>query len=164
MRSTLPHPVLSSVLLVALLVLSACARNISPDVYKASHVGEASNTYAGVIVNARQVLVEEEEYLEKNGLGVAGGGVLGGVLGNQIGGGSGRTIATVGGALAGATAGAYAEKELKKQSAIEYVVKLDNGQLMTIVQGISPVYNTGQRVYVMKSYQGRSRIVSSANY
>ena len=147
--------------LVATLLLSACARQISADVYKASHVGETSSTYEGVIVSARPVLVEDKEYLEQNTLGGAAGGVTGGVLGSQLGKGTGKSLATAVGAIGGAVGGAYAEKYLKSQEAIEYVVKLDNGQLKTIVQGPTPPLQIGQRVYVMVSYEGRSRIVSA---
>lgn len=145
--------------LALMVLLSACARQISPGVYKASHVGETSTTYMGTIVSMRQVVVEDKEYLEQNGLGTVGGGALGGFLGSAFGKGRGRTLATVGGAVAGATAGAVAEKELKTQMALEYVVRLDSGTLKTIVQGPDPVMQPGQRVYLMQSYQGRSRIV-----
>lgn len=142
---------------VSATLVTGCARQISPDVYKAGHVGETSNTYAGRIVSARQVLVEDQEYLEDNKMGLLGGGILGGVLGNQMGKGLGNTLATGAGLAAGAAAGAMVEKEAKKQYGMEYVVQLDNGSMVTIVQG-APAFAVGTRVYVMKSHNGRSRI------
>ncbi|MGB0935637.1 MAG: glycine zipper 2TM domain-containing protein [Alphaproteobacteria bacterium] len=148
-----------SVVAVSLLALSGCARNISPNTYKASHVGEASFTYQGVVASARQVVVENSEELEQNSTGILGGGLAGGLAGNQFGGGSGNVAATVGGAVLGGIAGAFAEKALKSQDAMEYVVRLNNGSMMTVVQGMDLQLAMGQRVLVMVSHDGRSRVV-----
>ena len=147
-------------LFVCIALLSSCAREISSDVYSANHVGEASTTYSGVIIHSRQVSVQDSERLQDNGLGIVGGGVAGAVAGNQFGKGAGNTAATIGGALLGATAGAFAEKALKTQSGIEYIVQLDNGQSMTVVQGPNPSFSVGQNVFVVVGNKGRSRIVS----
>ena len=147
-------------LLACIALFSSCAREISSDVYSAHHVGEASTTYSGVVIHVRQVSVQENERLQDNGLGIIGGGVAGAVAGNQFGKGGGNTAATIGGALVGATAGAFAEKALKTQTGIEYVVQLDNGQSMTVVQGPSPAFSSGQNVYVIIGERGRSRIIA----
>lgn len=138
------------------LLLTSCAREISSDVYASSQVGEVSTTYAGVVKSVRQVLVQHGEQLEDNGLGLAGGGVVGGAVGNTVG--RGRFLPTAVGAIAGAVAGTLAEKKLKEQSALEYVVQLDNGNLITVVQGQDQVFAVGQPVYVLVSSFGRSRI------
>lgn len=145
---------------LAVVVLSGCARNINSDTYKASHVGEASFTYQGVVASARKVQVEEGEYLGENTTGMAIGGVAGGLAGNQFGGGSGNVAATVGGALIGGLAGTLAEKALKSQEAMEYAVRLNNGTMMTVVQGMDNPLSPGQRVLVMTSQDGRSRVVA----
>jgi outer membrane lipoprotein SlyB len=139
---------------------TSCAREISSDVYAADHVGEASTTYAGTIIHSRQVNVQDQERLQDNTLGIVGGGVGGALAGSQIGKGSGNTLATIGGAVVGATAGAFAEKALKSQNGMEYVVQLENGQAMTVVQGPSPAFSVGQTVYVIVGQQGRSRIIA----
>lgn len=144
----------------ALSLFASCAREISGDVYAADHVGEASQTFSGVIVHARTISVQENERLQENGLGIIGGGAAGAYAGSQFGKGRGNTLATVGGALAGATAGAFAEKALKTQSGIEYIVQLDNGQTMTVVQGPTPAFSAGQNVFVVVGQKGRSRVVS----
>lgn len=138
--------------------LSGCARNISSDTYSASHVGEASQTYQGVIVAKRQVNVEEGERLQDNTAGLVGGGVGGGLLGSLLGGGKGRVLGAVGGAAAGALAGAYAQKALSQQTAWEYTVKLDNGSLRTVVQGQDTSLSIGQKVLLQVSHGGRSRV------
>ena len=140
------------------MVAVGCAREISPNVYSASSVGEASSTFSGVVISARQVTIEDKEYLEENGLGIVGGGVGGAIAGSQFGKGSGKSLATVGGAVAGAVAGAYAEKALKSQNAMEYVVALENGESKTVVQGMDPQLAVGQKVWLMVSHHGRSRV------
>lgn len=148
------------VLLASVALFPSCARQISSDVYSANHVGEASTTYSGVIVHARQITVEDSERLQDNGLGIIGGGVAGAYAGSKVGKGEGNALATVGGALIGATAGAFAEKALKTQGGVEYVVQLDNGQSMTVVQGPNPAFSAGQNVYVIVGQKGRSRLVA----
>lgn len=135
---------------------TSCAREISSDVYSASQVGEVSTTYAGFIKNVREVTVANGEQLEDNGLGIAGGGVAGGVIGNAVG--RGNFLPTAVGAVAGAVAGSFAEKKLKQQTAFEYIVELQNGNLLTVVQGKNQVFSIGQPVYVLVSQGGRSRI------
>jgi outer membrane lipoprotein SlyB len=146
---------------VVLLVLSAmclvsCARQISSDVYASGQVGEVSTTYPGVIQSVREVTVQQGDQLEDNGLGIVGGGVAGGVIGSAVG--KGNFAPTAIGAVAGAVSGAFIEKKLKTQSALEYVVQLDNGGLLTVVQGKDQVFGIGQPVYVIVSQSGRSRI------
>lgn len=139
------------------LLLTSCARQISPDYYAASHVGETSTTYAGIIRNVRVVSIGNGDNLEGNALGVAGGGVAGCALGSAVG--RGNAFATLGGALAGAVAGSLAEKKLKEQTGLEYIVQLDNGQLFTVVQGADCPLQVGQSVYVLVSMNGRSRMI-----
>lgn len=143
-------------LILGSLILTSCAREISSDVYASRQVGEVSTTYSGVIKSVRPVLVQHGEQLEDNGLGLAGGGVVGGAVGNAVG--RGRFLPTAVGAIAGAVAGTLAEKKLKEQTALEYVVQLENGNLITVVQGQDQVFAIGQPVYVLVSQFGRSRI------
>jgi hypothetical protein len=42
---------------------------------------------------------------------------------------------------------------------MEYIVRLDNGALLTVVQGMQPQIAVGQRVYVQESTRGRSRVL-----
>ncbi len=143
-------------LILGLSLLSSCARHISSDVYASRQVGEVAVTYAGFIKNIREVCVEQGEQLEDNGLGIAGGGITGGVLGSAIG--KGKLLPTAAGSIAGAVTGAFIEKKLKQQLAFEFVVELENGSLMTVIQGRDQAFHIGQPVYVMVSQTGRSRI------
>ena len=140
--------------------LIGCAREISSDVYHAPHVGETSRTYRGTIIEARRVVVHDKEKLEDHTTGIVGGGVGGAIVGSQVGGGSGRLVGGAVGAVAGAVGGAYAEKALKSQNAIEYIVELTDGSARSVVQAPEPVLSIGQKVYLIESTNGRSRIIA----
>lgn len=143
-----------------LICLSAtgCERRIGGDHYSQSSIGEASETYQGMIASARVVQVGQEQ-LGDNTLGALGGGALGGLAGSQIGRGGTSNFLAIGGALAGAVGGAYAEDYLKKQEAMEYVIRLNNGQMRTVVQGPEPRLAPGQRVLVVVGRDARSRVM-----
>lgn len=140
-------------------LLTGCAREISPDVYSESHVGESSRTFRGVVASVREIRVTNAEKLQENQTGIAAGAIIGGVGGNQLGKGRGKVAATAAGALLGAVAGAYAEQALSSQDAFEYIVELQNGEMRTVVQGKDKKYLPGQRVLVIVGQSGRSRIV-----
>ncbi|MCH8168192.1 MAG: glycine zipper 2TM domain-containing protein [Proteobacteria bacterium] len=116
-------------------------------------------TEIGWIQSARLVQIQEQDQLQRNSAGILIGGAAGGLLGNQIGSGWGRILATGAGALVGATLGALTEQELKRQPAMEYVVRNEIGELYTIVQGVQPRLVPGQRVYLQESGRGRARLV-----
>lgn len=144
--------------LVASLAVAGCARQTSPNVYSGASVGETIRTSAGVIESARYVEIQESDTLEGNTTGGLIGGVAGGAAGSRFGQGWGKALAVGAGALIGATAGAVAERELKRQTAIEYVVRLDRGGYITIVQGTDPQLRPGQRVFVQEASRGRARV------
>jgi outer membrane lipoprotein SlyB len=139
-------------------LLTSCARNIASDDYVACTVGEVSTTLTGTIQNVREVNVSSSDELGRNYNGLAYGGSGGGVLGATLG--RGGFLAATAGAAAGALGGALIEKKLKQQKAFEYIVAMENGSLMTIVQGQDVLFNPGQPVYVIISQQGRSRIIA----
>jgi outer membrane lipoprotein SlyB len=141
-------------------LMSGCARQIASNVYKESHVGEASRALKGVVVSMRVVRVDSSEKLEENGMGLLGGGVAGGLIGSTVGKGGGKTAATALGAILGAVGGTLAERELNTQDAIEYVIKLSDGTMTSVVQAPEPALAVGQNVLVMISTKGRSRVVA----
>lgn len=154
------HSAVSLTLAVSVAALaSGCAREISSQVYSEAHVGEASKTFFGRIINVRKVVVQGKEKLDQNETGIAMGAIAGGVAGTQLGGGRGRIATTAGGAILGAIAGAMVQKGLESQDALEYTVELHNGELRTIVQGTDNPLAMGQEVLIMVSRDGRSRIV-----
>ncbi|MFN7662740.1 MAG: glycine zipper 2TM domain-containing protein [Alphaproteobacteria bacterium] len=142
-----------------LLLLTNCAKNISSSEYAEADVGSVKHTYKGVIISARPVKVQAGDSLEDNKTGLVGGGLAGGLLGSQIGQGRGQVVGLVLGAAAGAVGGSLLEKGLKSQEGIEYSVELNDGRILTLVQGKDNPLSIGQRVLVMVGSKGRSRII-----
>lgn len=126
------------------LLLIACARDINSDSYQMSSVGSADQVGQGVIVDVRTVTIQGQ-----NSGGALIGGVAGGVAGSTIGRGSGSVLASVGGALAGAFIGGLTQKELSEQKALQYIVRLANGNMITVIQGMNNRLAVGQRVFVL---------------
>jgi len=146
------------------LVVSSCTRRISPNTYSAASVGEASQTFRGVVIGLRQIEVKEAERLQDNSMGMGVGALAGGALGSQIGSGtSANVVGAVVGALAGGTAGTFLQDSMGTQDGIEYTVQLDNGRAMTVVQGPESPVSVGQRVLVIISQAGRSRVVADSS-
>lgn len=140
-------------------LLGGCASDIRSTTYTNQAVGEFAESYEGVIKNVRIVTVRNSEELEGNIAGGLVGGVVGGILGNTVGGGTGRDLATIGGVALGATVGSLAEGKLKEQQGFEYTVKLTDGRLITVVQGLDTQLPIGQKVLVQQSARGRSRVI-----
>jgi outer membrane lipoprotein SlyB len=183
---------LSLSILAALSLLAAgCAKNLDPNTYTEASAGQISETYQGVILSTRDVVVKGGDKLTDNGMGIILGGAAGGLGGNLIGQGKGNVIATVGGVVVGAAIGALGQSALSEQPALEYVVKywdIETGsvrstttendykdykgsetrstavnsaseRLITMVQGVNPRLNPGQRVFIQVAANGRSRLI-----
>lgn len=146
--------------LVPLVLFTGCSRDIDSGSYHSAHVGEASETYEGTIISVRAVKVNEAERLQDNQTGGAVGALGGAALGSQIGGGKARLATGAGGAILGAVAGTLIQRQLGRQTGLEYVVKLTTGRLMTVVQGPKPHLQPGQRVFVQIGQAGRSRVIA----
>jgi outer membrane lipoprotein SlyB len=171
-----------------LLIVSACARNLDPNVYSDRDADQVSDTFQGVVLSSRPVTVGGADSTLGNTTGLVVGGIAGGLAGNQIGNGSGQVAATVGGALVVAALGAVIQGEMSKQPGIEYIIKIwdnnsayntnetvedyrgrvtkrnkesrrDNERVLTIVQGPQSTLEVGQRVFVIVQNNGRSRVI-----
>jgi outer membrane lipoprotein SlyB len=128
------------------LLLSACQSDIGSNQYSASSTGRASAASACTVVTVRQVSVTSND----NQVGTLVGGAAGGVAGYSIGSGStAHLLGGIGGAVLGGIAGNAAQSALSSQSGYEYVVKLDNGQLMTLTQGTDTLLTPGQRCMIL---------------
>ncbi len=134
--------------------LTACTPNISPDLYATTETGQASHTEGGVVVNARPVAVTGSA--DGNNWGALGGGAAGAVAGSAIGGGARMNIlGGIAGAVGGAILGNAIQNSATTQQGMEYIVKLDNGNLVTVTQSVRPIFNECQKVYVIFGQQVR---------
>jgi outer membrane lipoprotein SlyB len=129
---------------------SAPARGPAPSTSRAAApaatvpVAAACGT-CGKIESIRAVEVKGES----SGLGAVTGGIVGGVVGNQFGHGGTKTLLTVGGAAGGAFAGDAVEKHVKKHTAWQVTVRLDDGSARTLSQAAQPPFAIGDRVRIL---------------
>lgn len=137
-----------------LTLLAGCAANISPSTYSVGSVGQVNRTVAATVISARSVQINGT-----TGAGGATGAALGATAGSGLGsGGRANTAGAIVGAVAGAVAGAAVEQNATQQSGIEYVVQTENNNLMTIVQGPTPTFASGDKVLVL--YGSPARIIA----
>jgi len=145
------------------LAVTACAPSISSDTYSTTSAGQVNRVVAGVVVSSRPVKVSGDSLGAGGGMiGTIAGGAAGAIAGSSIGGGRGSLLTGIGGALAGGALGNMAEKKLTSQQGIEYVIKLTDGSMVSIVQGASPVFRRGQHVLI--EYGARSRVTLDPDY
>ena len=141
-------------LLPAIMLISACAPNVSPNSYSVGSVGEVNRTIDGIIISAREVSINGT-----SSIGGPAGLAAGAVAGSALGGGARANIAgAIGGAVIGGVAGAVAENSITKQKGMEYVIQTSNGNLMTIVQGDANRFYVGNKVLIL--YGSPSRIIA----
>lgn len=140
-------------LAVALLPLSGCASR-GGKTYSDGEVRTIQKVRYGTVLSVGEVTVEEDPSL----VGPIVGGLAGGVVGSFFGRGVGRTLFILGGAAAGAVAGGAAEYGLKRYTATEITVELDDGEIIVIAQQDDEVFVQGDKVRVLTTQEGRARV------
>jgi len=145
------------ILFLTLLVLTVggCASSMSPDSYSRSQARQVQTVEEGEVIYVREVMIEGT----KSGFGTIAGAALGYSLGRTIGGGSGTKIAKTAGAVGGAMAGSAIEEKATQQKALEITVKLDNGEVIAIVQAADVPFDEGDSVRVIRRPNGEARVV-----
>jgi outer membrane lipoprotein SlyB len=135
------------------LLLAGCVQDVSPNSYSVGSVGEVNRTIAGTVISVREVDIRGT-----TSLGGTTGALAGATAGSALGGGTrSNIVGALGGAVVGGLAGAAIEASATKQKGMEYVIQTTNGNLMTIVQGNSPIFVMGNKVLVL--YGSPSRII-----
>jgi outer membrane lipoprotein SlyB len=132
-----------------LALVSGCV-NQGQSRYMEAEVGKASLVEFGTVVASRQVEIKGQQ----SGAGAAVGGAAGGIAMAGVGSGSGNAAAILGGVVVGAVAGAMAEQAMKDRYGVEYVITLQNGKTITIVQEQikgDVIFRAGDRVMVQAS-------------
>ena len=147
--------------LLGLSLLAGCASSLSPDVYTTSGAGQIHRVVKGVVISSRIVKVTGNGDLSVGGI---AGGALGAIAGSEIGGGTGSLASGIGGALLGGLAGNQIQKGLSTQTGVEYVVKLSNNSLISVIQAPMPTFNRGQHVLVQYGAGDRPRIIANPDY
>lgn len=126
-------------------LLGACQADINSNQYGTSSVGRAAAASPCSVLSVRQVTVKSD-----NSAGTLLGGAAGAVGGYAIGGDkTAHLLGGIGGAVLGGLAGDAAQGALSSQMGYEYVVRLDNGQVMTLTQGADVLLTPGQKCMIL---------------
>lgn len=127
-------------------LLTGCMTTKSGDHYSRDQARQEMTVRMGVVESVRSVTMEGS----KSGIGSAAGAVVGGVAGSSLGRGKGNIVGAVLGAVAGGVAGNAIEGGTTTKNALEITVKMDNGQLLAIVQEGNPnEFRAGDRVRII---------------
>jgi len=141
-------------LILTAAALTGCAGSKSGEVYRRDQARQEMQVRMATVESVRNVRMEGT----KTGVGPVAGAVVGGVAGSHVGGGRGQIVGAVIGAVIGGVAGGAIEEEATRRQAVEITVRLDNGQLVAIVQEDDPMnFRAGDRVRVL-STRGETRV------
>ncbi len=113
--------------LVAALALAGCAHP-SSSTYEAGEVGRTIETAQGSVVSSRMVKVAGEA----NAVGPIAGGALG-ASGSALASRGSGLVAVIGGVIGGGI-GYLTQQQLNNRDGIEYVLQMDDGRTVTLVQ------------------------------
>jgi len=138
------------VLLVAL-TLGGCAQHgLTGDAYSRREARQVQHVQYAVVDSVRPVVIEGRT---DGVVGAGAGAIVGGIAGSEIGGGKGSSIATVLGAVAGGIAGQRIEESTSRRQGQELTLRLDNGELISVVQEVenNQFFRAGDRVRILRS-------------
>jgi outer membrane lipoprotein SlyB len=114
------------------LAIAGCSHQTS-STYNADEVGRVIDTSRGTVLSSRVVEISGEG--EQSGYGPLLGGAAGASAGYAVGGNdAGQVIGAVLGGLVGAGLGWAAEQTVDDRQGIEYVLRLESGKDITLVQ------------------------------
>jgi len=142
--------------LAALVCILAAAQGCAPDysanTYSANAVQQANKVERGVVIGYRQVKISA------NGtVGAVTGGAAGGVLGGTAGArGASAALGAVGGSAIGGIVGTAVEHTARDTIGWEYIVKKQDGELVSVTQREQTPLPVGQRVLVIAGNQART--------
>jgi outer membrane lipoprotein SlyB len=134
-------------LATASVLLSGCASGLGSGDYERVEARRVMNVRMGIVESIRPVNLEGTQ----SGVGILGGAAVGGIAGSTVGAGKGSAIAAVVGAVVGGIAGAAAEEGMSRSAGIEITLKMDNGELLAIVQADQgEAFRPGERVRLLQ--------------
>lgn len=133
---------------VSLLTLSGCAsNNFSPNTYSSNAVQLANKVEQGTIIGYREVKISA------NGtVGTVTGGAVGGVLGAEY---ANSALVAVGGTTIGGMLGNALEHAARDTTGWEYIIRKENGDMLSVTQREAAPLGLAQRVLVIMGPQAR---------
>ena len=144
-------------LLGAVLALGACAPRNTNTTYTGADIGRSAPVSYGVIVSMRPVTIQGGQ----SGVGTFGGAAAGATAGSFIGGDPRmRILGAIGGAIVGGLAGSAAEGALSTGQAVEFIIREDTGQTVSVVQTNEENFRPNERIVLTRG--ARTRIARAA--
>lgn len=141
-------------ILIASLVLSACAAQSSQSQYNYTDVGQSSQTTIGTVLKVREVAITGENR--------GNGSLAGGAVGLAAASNSDNALVLVGATIVGAIVGNIAEQQLANSKGYEYTIRLDTKKVITVVQSQAEgdvIFRKGAKVMIQTS-GGYQRVLS----
>lgn len=134
-------------LAVCALMLSACAPNFSPNTYSSNAVQLANKVEAGTVIGFREVAISAN-----GNIGAVTGGAVGGVLGAEY---ANSALIAVGGTTVGGMLGNALEHAARDTTGWEYIIRKENGDMLSVTQREATPLALAQRVLVIMGPQAR---------
>ncbi len=143
--------------LTALLALLSACSTSSPDVVSRDETQRLSTIVDAVVLSTRPVVVEGSQ----SGVGSTAGGLIGGLAGSSVGGHREAMAVGVLGAVVGGVMGNVVERSVTRESALEILVQLNNGDRRAVVQAsASETFAPGDAVLLV-STAGKVRVTKA---
>ena len=139
--------------LAAVLGMAACAPVNTNSTYSGADIGRTAQVSYGVIVAMRAVTVQNNN---GPGVGTLAGAAAGGIAGSFIGGGArSNLLGAIGGAVIGGVAGSAIESGVSQGQAVEFIIREDNGQTVSVVQTNEENLRAGDRIIMTRGARTR---------
>ena len=121
--------------LLAIFAISACTpAKQTGTAYSRSEARKVQDVKLGRVVDVTIVQIEGT----KSGAGEVVGGALGGVAGHSTGSGAEGDLAAIAAGAVGAFIGSRVEEAATKADGREYTIKLEDGEVISVVQAVDP--------------------------
>ncbi|NVK41773.1 MAG: glycine zipper 2TM domain-containing protein [Oceanospirillaceae bacterium] len=132
-------------------MLAGCASpSLTGKTYSRDEARQVHYVRYGVVESVTPVVIEGRT----DGIvGSGSGAIVGGIAGSNVGGGSGRAVGAVLGAVAGGVLGSKIEESATRKQGQEIMVRLDNGETISLVQEVEggQFFRPGERVRLLQS-------------
>jgi len=151
---------IAAIWVAALAASTACAPVVVPPAYPAYQTGQAMTVEPGVVQAVRTVKIQGMP----TGAGAAVGSTVGAIAGAAAGSNSscyysgGSWWGALAGAIIGGLAGNAMETAAAQKNGLEIQVRMDDGRVLSIVQGAEETFRPGDDVDVLTAPDGSSRV------
>jgi outer membrane lipoprotein SlyB len=136
--------------LLASASLTGCQPDYSPNTYASAAAQLANKVDQGIVVGVRAIQISADTTLA-TGTGAAAGGIAG----SQVGGAAGSAFGALTGSVAGGVAGNVIGHAEGDTNGFEYIVRKDNGDLLSVTQKDAAPLAIGAKVLIIEGPQAR---------